>query len=103
MVLDASTRLEIPRLPFLRRNSSLYLFRLSDPAISSLTSFYASLEALVFAISRTKISVAPTAVKSSITVAIFFFSTMELTATQPSSSNALIVGARFPGVILVAS
>ena len=58
--------------------------------------------ALVLAIARTIISVAPTSVNSSITVAIFFFSTMELTATQPSSSNALMVGARFPGVICVA-
>jgi len=58
--------------------------------------------ALVFAILSTRISVAPTAVSSSITVAIFFFSTIELTATQPSSSSALMVGARLPGVILVA-
>lgn len=36
------------------------------------------------------------------TVAICFFSTIELTATQPSSSSALIVGARLPGVIFVA-
>jgi hypothetical protein len=36
------------------------------------------------------------------TGAIIFFSTIELTATQPSSSRALIVGARFPGVIFVA-
>jgi hypothetical protein len=41
-------------------------------------------------------------VSSSITVAIFFFSTIELTATQPSSSRAVTVGARFPGVILLA-
>jgi hypothetical protein len=59
--------------------------------------------ALEFAIARTIISVAPTSVNSSITVAIFFFSTIELTATQPSSSNALIVGARLPGVNFVAS
>jgi len=59
--------------------------------------------ALVFAIFSTRISVAPTDVRSSITVAISFFSTIELTATHPSSSNALIVGARFPGVILVAT
>lgn len=48
-------------------------------------------------------SIAPTAVRSSITVAIRFFSTIELTATQASSSSAVMVGALFPGVILVAS
>jgi hypothetical protein len=38
------------------------------------------------------------------TVAIFFFSTIELTATQaPSPSSALTVGARLPGVIFVAA
>jgi hypothetical protein len=58
--------------------------------------------ALVFAISSTKISVAPTSVSLSITVAMLFLSTMELTATHPSSSRALIVGARRPGVTLVA-
>lgn len=47
-------------------------------------------------------SVAPTLVNSSITVAIFFFSTIELTATQPSSSRAVTVGARLPGVMLEA-
>lgn len=52
--------------------------------------------------SRTRISVAPTSVNSSITTAILFFSTIELTATQPSSSKALMVGALFPGVITVA-
>lgn len=51
---------------------------------------------------KTKISVAPTLVNSSITVAICFFSTIELTATQPSSSSAVTVGARLPGVILLA-
>jgi hypothetical protein len=59
---------------------------------------------LVLAISSTKISWAPTSVKSSIAVAIFFLSTIELTATHsPSPSNALIVGARLPGVICVAA
>jgi hypothetical protein len=58
---------------------------------------------LVFEIASTKISVAPTSVNASMTVAICFFSTIELTATQPSSSSALIVGARLPGVIFVAS
>jgi hypothetical protein len=48
---------------------------------------------------NTKISVAPTEVSSSITVAIFFFSTMELMATQPASSRVVTVGARLPGVI----
>src|ERR1700757_4277976 len=57
---------------------------------------------LVLAISSTKISVAPTPVRSSITVSMIFFSTIELTATQSDSSKAVIVGARFPGVILVA-
>ena len=46
---------------------------------------------------------APTLSSSSMTVAIFFFSTMELTATQPSSSRAVIVGARLPGVIFEAT
>ena len=49
---------------------------------------------------KTKISVAPILVSSSITVAICFFSTIELTATQPSSSSAVMVGARLPGVML---
>ena len=51
------------------------------------------------AIVSTRISVAPTLVSSSMTVATFFFSTMELTATQPSSSRAVTVGARLPGVM----
>jgi hypothetical protein len=34
------------------------------------------------------------------TVAMFFFSTMELTATQLGSSRAVTVGARLPGVIV---
>lgn len=58
---------------------------------------------LVFWMPRTKISDAPTLVSSSITIATFFFSTMDETATHPSSSSAVIVGARFPGVILQAS
>ena len=57
---------------------------------------------LVFTIFKTKISVAPTAVSSSITVAIFFFSTIQLTATHSASSRDVIVGARLPGVIFVA-
>lgn len=48
---------------------------------------------------KTRISDAPTLVSSSITVATFFFSTIELTATQFSSSRAVTVGARFPGVM----
>lgn len=44
-------------------------------------------------------SVAPVAVNSSITVAIAFFSTIEDTATHPSSSKVVTVGARLPGVI----
>ena len=51
---------------------------------------------------RTRISVAPTASKSSMTVAMLFFSTIALTATHPGSSRAVTVGARFPGVILQA-
>ncbi len=47
-------------------------------------------------------SVAPHAVSSSMTVAMFSFSTIELMATQSGSSRAVMVGARFPGVILVA-
>lgn len=54
---------------------------------------------LEFAIPITRISVAPTADRSSMTVATRFFSTMALTATQPSSSRAVMVGARFPGVM----
>lgn len=57
---------------------------------------------LEFAISSTSMSVAPTPVKSSITVAIVLFSTIELTATQSAASSAVIVGARLPGVIFVA-
>jgi hypothetical protein len=56
----------------------------------------------VFAISNTRISVAPTSVRSSMTVAMRFLSTMELTANHPSSSRDVMVGARWPGVILVA-
>lgn len=44
----------------------------------SLHRLHPSQPALVFAIASTNISVAPTAVNSSITVAIFFFSTIEL-------------------------
>lgn len=58
---------------------------------------------LVFWMPKTRMSVAPTFVSSSITIAILFFSTMEDTATHPSSSSAVTVGARFPGVILQAS
>lgn len=47
----------------------------------------------------TRMSVAPTLVSWSITLAISFFSTIELTATQPSASSAVMVGARLPGVI----
>ena len=50
---------------------------------------------------NTNISVAPQAVSSSMTDAMFSFSTMELTATHSESSRAVIVGARFPGVIFV--
>ena len=58
---------------------------------------------LEFSIPNTKISVAPTAVNSSMTVAINFFSTIELTATHPLSSSGVTVGARLPGVILHAA
>lgn len=54
---------------------------------------------LELAICNTRISVAPAAVKSSITVAIVRFSTIELTATQSGSSSAVTVGALMPGVI----
>lgn len=54
------------------------------------------------AMSKTRISVAPQSDNSSITVAILFFSTMLLTASQSALSNAVMVGARLPGVILVA-
>ena len=56
---------------------------------------------LEFAISSTRISVAPAAVNSSMTVAICFFSTIALTAAQSGVSNAVTVGARLPGVIRV--
>jgi len=36
------------------------------------------------------------------TLATSFFSTIELTATQPSDSSGVMVGALLPGVILVA-
>ena len=58
---------------------------------------------LEFAIFSTNISVAPQAVSSSMTVAIFSFNTIELTATHAGSSRAVTVGARFPGVILAAT
>lgn len=67
-----------------------------------LLSGYAVGPVLVLAISITKTSVAPTAVRSSILVAILLFSTIAFTATQSESSKAVIVGARFPGVISVA-
>lgn len=57
---------------------------------------------LELAMLSTSISVAPQAVNSSITDAMFPFSTIELTATQSGSSNAVMVGALFPGVIFVA-
>lgn len=57
---------------------------------------------LEFAMFSTNMSVAPQAVSSSITDAIFSFSTIELIATQSGSSRAVIVGARLPGVIFVA-
>lgn len=57
---------------------------------------------LEFAILSTRISVAPQAVSSSITFAIFSFNTIELTAAHVESSSAVIVGARMPGVIFVA-
>lgn len=53
--------------------------------------------------SRTRISVAPILDKRSMTVAICFFSTIELTASHPFSSRDVMVGARLPGVTSVAS
>jgi len=55
---------------------------------------------LEFSIFVTMRSVAPTSVNLSMAIAISFLSTIACTATQPSSSNALTVGARRPGVIL---
>lgn len=52
---------------------------------------------------NTMTSCAPATTNLSITTAISFFNTMALTATHPSSSSAVVVGARIPGVILVAS
>ena len=46
------------------------------------------------------ISCAPAALSSSIATAARSDSTIACTATHPSSSRLLIVGARFPGVIL---
>ena len=57
---------------------------------------------LELAILSTNMSVAPQAVSSSMTVAMFSFSTIELTATHAGSSRAVMVGARLPGVIFVA-
>lgn len=57
---------------------------------------------LEFSISITKISVAPHANKSSMTVAIRSTSTMALTAIQSLSYSAVMVGARLPGVMVVA-
>ncbi len=57
---------------------------------------------LELAILSTKISVAPQAVSSSITDAMVSFGTIELIATHSGSSKAVMVGARFPGVIFVA-
>ena len=51
---------------------------------------------------RTRTSFAPKATSWSMTVAIQFFCTITLTATQPSMSRALVVGARLPGVMLTA-
>ena len=63
---------------------------------------YFELDHLELAMFPTKISSAPQLARSSITVAIFTFSTMTFTATQSGSSSAVTVGARLPGVILVA-
>ena len=57
---------------------------------------------LELAMLSTNISVAPQAVNSSMTVAMFSFSTIELTATHAGSSRAVMVGARLPGVIFAA-
>ena len=57
---------------------------------------------LELAILSTNMSVAPQAVSSSMTVAMFSFSTIELTATHAGSSRAVMVGARLPGVIFAA-
>lgn len=51
----------------------------------------------------TRMSVAPRADNSSIAGAIVFFSTMALTATHPSASSAVTVGAIRPGVTLAAA
>ena len=85
-------------------SSGEYVFSLSRKgSCRVLITRYISHGHLALAISRIRISIAPTAVNSSITVAIRFFSTIELTATQASSSSAVMVGARLPGVYLVAS
>lgn len=57
---------------------------------------------LVFCRLMTRISSAPHATNSSMTVAIRFDSTIALTATQSVFSSAVMVGAVLPGVILVA-
>jgi hypothetical protein len=56
-----------------------------------------------FSIFVTRMSQAPTSVNWSMTMAIFFRSTMTEMATHPFSSSEVTVGARFPGVILRAS
>ncbi len=52
-----------------------------------------------FNMPKTRISVAPTPVNSSMTFATSTLGTMELTATHSASSNAVTVGARLPGVM----
>ena len=84
-----------------RKSDSIFLPTIFSHSYSH--SSTAPLHYLALAISKVKISTAPTAVNSSMTVAIRFFSTIELTATHASSSRAVMVGARLPGVILVAS
>ena len=54
-----------------------------------------------FCIPKTRISVAPAAASSSITLAISFFGTIELIAQAFSSSSEDTVGALFPGVMLL--
>jgi len=80
-----------------------YKFRaFSTLSIPQRSQFYPSHQVLELVIGNTKISVAPATVRSSITLAMLSFSTIELIATQVGSSSAVIVGARLPGVMAVA-
>ena len=72
------------------------------PIVSSFSHLLQS-PVLEFSIFVTIKSLAPTSVNLSMAMAMSLRSTMAWTANQPSSSSALTVGARRPGVILRAA